>query len=164
MEKTPLFTRVWYIAKDLNIDQTAVSRILCAYINFCKEDLKSGKRVSLSDIVYIVPNQEIFSYKSTLSYICDLIARNNGFTYNTVLTVINAFFKAIKLDIFEGKSATVRGIVTIQPLKEGGKVTRIHSSVSQSLQSEMKEIGNSVRVHTHLGLKRELRGNLLYDR
>ena len=158
MEKTTLFSSVYNIAKDLHIEQTVVQRILNAYFDYCKQELCMGYRVSFSDIAIIVPKYEIVTYKATLGYICYSIAKNNGFSFNTVFTVVDTFLARLRDDIIEGKPATIRGIVTLKPYKEDGVITRVHSAISQSLQNIVKANDNSVRAHTHQSIKRIIKG------
>lgn len=159
MKKT-LYGIEWNIAQCLGIDRTVVNRVLSAYTDFCIEEVKSGKRLTLGSIAYIVPKRELISYKSTLSYICDVVARNNGFTYNTVLSIVNKYYDILLEDILSGNSVTIKSLVNIHPLKEEGVVTRIHSSASQRLKNEVESSGNPIRVHTHMYLRRQIKGGV----
>lgn len=156
--RTALVTRVYTIANSLNIEIALVDRIVKAYLTYCKEELSRGHRVNLCGIAIIVPDYEVFDYKTTLAYRCKQIADMYALPQYTVFQVVQGYLDTIKDDIYAGKSANVYGLCTIQPLREGGIVTRVHSSISQSLQEYLEDYGNHARVYTNKIFKRKVKG------
>lgn len=157
-------TRVYTIANSLNIEITLADKIIKAYLSYCKEELSSGHRVNLCGIAIIVPDYEVFDYKTTLAYRCSKIADMYCLPNYTVFQVVQGYLETVKEDIYNGKSANVYGLCTIQPLYEGGMVTRIHSSISQSLQDYLSLYGNHARVYTNKIFKRKIKGAGIIDR
>lgn len=157
-------TRVYTIAYNLNIEIALVDRIVKAYLTYCKEELSRGHRVNLCGLVVIVPDYEVYDYKTTLAYRCKQIADENALPRYTVFQVVQGYLKTIEDDVFHGKSANIFGLCTIQPLYQGGIVTRVHSSISQSLQEYLADYGNHARVFTNKVFKRKVKGAGISDR
>ena len=156
MKKTALITRVYKISNDLNITQGLVDSVVREYYSFLREELVMGHRVSLSSIVYIVPENEVLDYKVTLAYICKVISARCSCTYNTVTEIISKLFETVWEDLLNGSSVTFHGLCNVHPLKYNGVISRVQSSVSLSLTELVRSNGGSVRVHTNQALKYRL--------
>lgn len=156
MKKTALITRVYNISEALNIPQGLVDSVVREYYSFLREELVQGRRISLSSIVYIVPENEVKEYRVTLAYICKVISTRCSCTYNTVNEIISKLYETIWEDLLNGTSVTFHGLCNVHPLKYDGVVSRVQSSVSLSLTELMRENGGTVRVHTNQALKYRL--------
>lgn len=163
-ERTALITRVYTVSEKLNIEKTLTDRIIKAYLEFCKNELICGHRVNFCGIALIVPKYEEFNYKTTFAYKCSKIAESNALPYNTVLQVVLEYIGTIKDDIFNGRPANIYGLITLTPLYENGVVTRIHASISQSLQEYLRGYGTHARASTTKVFKRKVKEACISDR
>lgn len=154
VEKKVMITRYYDVSQALNISYTITKQIVDSYIKYCKNELLRHKRVDILGVVSIIPSNEVFDYKTTISYIYNVVAKENGFTYSTVNTVMTEFFSTAKKDILSGKITTIRGLVTLHPLLVDGELSVVHASISRTLQDFLKEKGSSARVHTNKVLKK----------
>ena len=156
MKKTVLAIRVYNLAEQYNIQQTVVHTIINSYIDYCKDLLSKGSRIDFIGLCSLVPNKVVDSYNTTLAYECEIVADMLGLPRHTVYIIINEYLLSIREEILNGKSATIRGIVTINPIYENGKLIKIHSSISNSIKQYLKDVNSfvdSVRVHTSKDLK-----------
>lgn len=163
-ERTALITRVYNVAEQLNIEKTLTDFIIKSYLDFCKKELICGHRVNFCGIALIVPDNEVFDYKTTFSYKCNQIAKINSLPHYTVQQVVMGYLNTIRDDIFNGKSANIYGMLTLTPLYQGGVVTRVHSSISQSLQEYLRGYGSHARACTDRVFKRRVKGAGILDR
>lgn len=163
-ERTALVTRVYTVSERLNIEKTLTDRIIKAYLEFCKQELICGHRVNFCSIALIVPMHEDFSYKTTFAYKCNKIAELNSLPYNTVLQVVLEYLGTIEDDIFSGRPANIYGFLTLTPLFEKGVVTRIHASISQSLQEYLRGYDTHARASTARIFKRRVKEARISDR
>lgn len=155
-KKTALFCRVNQVSDNLNITHRTADTVIKTYLQLCKEQLYLGHRVTFWGIVSVVPEYEVFDFKTTRAYMCEVVASRCGCTYNTVTTIINDFMMSVRDDVLSGKPATINGICTLHPFVEDGVYKRLHSYISSGLSESMKELGNSVRCHTYPLLKQQL--------
>lgn len=162
--RTALLTRVHDVANELNIEKTLVDRVVKAYLNFCKNELRCGHRVNFFDIAQVVPDVEYVDYNTTFAYKCSVVAEAYAVPYNTVVTIVRGYLDTVRDDIFSGRPANIYGIMTLTPLRENGVVTRVHSSISQSLQQDLLNFGNHARVYTNKRFKRRVKEARIYDR
>lgn len=163
-ERTALITRVYIIATNLNIEKTLVDTVIKAYLVFCKNELRCGHRVNFFDIATVVPDIEYVDYNTTFAYKCSCIAKEYSIPSITVITIIRGYLETVRDDIYNGKPANIFGIMTLTPLFEDGVITRIHSSISQSLQSDLLVFGNHARVFTNKRFKRRVKEADIHDR
>lgn len=162
--RTALLTRVYGVANELNIERTLVDRVVKAYLNFCKNELRCGHRVNFLDIAQVVPDIEYVDYNTTFAYKCAMVAETYSVPYYTVVSIVRGYLDTVRDDIFNGRPANIYGIMTLTPLKENGVVTRVHSSISQSLQQDLMSFGNHARVYTNKRFKRRVKEAKIYDR
>lgn len=141
-----------------------VDRVIKAYLSFCKDELRCGHRVNFFDMAMVVPDYEVYDYKTTFAYKCRQVAIDSNLPETTVLYVIREYLGTIRDDILNGKSANIFGIMTMTPYFEEGVVTRLHSSISQTLQSYLSEYSNHARVYTNKRFKRYVKGVEIHDR
>lgn len=163
-ERTALITRVYTVSEKLNIEKTLTDRIIKAYLEFCKQELICGHRVNFCGIALIVPDNEVLDYKMTFAYKCKMVAERNALPHNTVLQVVLEYLGTIKDDIFSGKPANIYGMLTLTPLYENGVVTRVHTSISQSLQEYLRGYDTHARASTNRVFKRKVKGANICDR
>ena len=157
--KIYLAMRVYNISDKYNVNKILVHSIIEEYINFSKKSLLNGERIDFLGLVYIEPDVVSKNYKSTLGFTCKLIADDLGLPSHTVYVIVKEYLLSLKDGILDGKTAEIRGIVTMHPLIKNGKVTNIHSAISTSIKKYIEENNcsiNSVRVHTYKSLKEEL--------
>lgn len=159
MDKTILGCRVYAIAEKYNITQVTVHAIVNGYADYCKELLLSGAIVNILGIVDIVPDVVLTEYNTTLAYDCKYIADKLGLPHHTVYVIIKEYLDSLREDILNGKTAEIRGIVTIHPLYEDGQLLRIHSAISLSIKKLIQNSNTNIksaRVHTNKMLKDDI--------
>lgn len=152
------------VAEKLNIEKKLVGNIVRAYLQSCKDEICNGYTVSFVGLATIVPDIRVNDCRMTLAYRCKNIARSNSFSYYTVLQVVKEYLQTVEDDIFDAKPANIYGLLTLRPLSQGGIVTRVHSSLSHSLQDYLIENGNYARVYTNKSFKRRVKEAQIYDR
>lgn len=159
MEKLILGCRVYRIADKYNITQVAVHSIIGRYIEYCRGLLVKGVVVNVFGLVDIVPDKILLSYNTTLAYECRGIADSLGLPSHTVYIIIKEYLDSLREDVLNGKPAELRGLVTIHPLYENGRLIRIHSAISLSIKKLLRNSNTSVesvRVHTCKALKHDI--------
>lgn len=156
MYKMSLGARVWKIADDYNIEQVQVHKIISSYIAYCRELLLSGNEVTFFGLVTLIPNIMVSDYKTTLAYQCKEVSKVLNMGYYTVYRIVSAYLEFLHDDLLSGNPIDIRGIVSLHPICNEGKVVKVHSSISISIKRDI-EIQNrdilSVRAHTHKLLK-----------
>lgn len=165
LDKTMLVMRVYNIASQYNINQATVHKIINSYINYCKDLLRNGIKVNIFGLCSLVPDYESCSLNNTLAYDCKVLADSIGLPSNTVFVIINEYLTSIEEEVLDGKTATIRGLVTFKPIeKENSGV--VHSSISLSFRNSLLSDDlkvKSVRVHTSKLLKYKI-SRCSYDR
>lgn len=158
-KKTMLGIRVYNIAMTYGVQKVLVNSIINSYIEYCKVQLKKGRRINLLGLCTLIPDYETDSYNSTLAYDCKVISNILGLPSNTVYIIVNEYLEDIRSEVLAGKTATIRGMVTFRPLVDEGKVCKVHSSISLSFKSLLSEGTkvSSVRVSTSKLLKHTIR-------
>lgn len=157
-ERTSLAARVWSVACKLNVSKTAIEDIIKSYLEFCKEELRSRHRVTFAGIASVVPDNEVFDYRETFAYKCMRVSVVVSQPVETVTQVIRGYIDTVREDIENGKSANIFGIMTITPYIHDGEISRIHSSISQTLQSDLMQFGSHARVYTNRIFSRAVKG------
>lgn len=158
--KQSIAARVYNIAEQQGIYQTTVHTIISSYIDYCKVLLLSGHKVDFFGIATIVPDVIVDDYNTTLSYDCSRLAEQLHLPYNTVFIIIREYLYSIMEDIFLGRNAEIRGIVTMKPIKEDGVICKVHASMSVSLKNLIDSsdcVISSARVHTYKLLRSNLK-------
>lgn len=156
--------RVYNIAEKYDVNKVLVHEIISEYISFTKSTLLNGERIDFIGLLYIEPDITVKKYKSTLGYTCKLISDDLGLPTNTVYIIVKEYLLSLKEGLFQGKTAEIRGIVTIHPLMTDDKITNIHSAISTSIRRYINEndcVINSVRVHTYKSLKEEIKNGCI---
>lgn len=158
-KKTMLGIRVYNIAITFGVQKTLVHSIINSYIDYCKVQLKNGKRITLLGLCTLIPDYETDSYNSTLAYDCKIVSNILGLPSNTVYSIVNEYLEDIKNEVLSGKTASIRGMVTFRPLVDDGKVCKVHSSISLSFKNLLQDRSKvkSVRVATSKLLKHSIR-------
>lgn len=159
MDKMILGCRVYAIAEKYNITQVTVHSIINNYFSYCKDLLLSGAVVNIVGLVSIVPDVILVEYNTTLAYECKGIANKLGLPQHTVYVIIKEYLDSVREDILNGKSAELRGIVTLHPLYENGKLVKVHSAISLSIKKLIATSNTrikSARVHTSKMLKSDI--------
>lgn len=166
--RTYIGCQVYKLAEVYNISQVSVRTIVDSYILYCRNRLASGGRVDFFGLAYITPEFEYVKSNITLAYECKLVADQIGFPQYTVYIVIKAYIDDLINSVLTGKTAEIRGILSVHPLMQNGCFCKIHSSVSQALKSYLYEsnaVCGSIRVHTYKILKNKIaEGKFAYDR
>ena len=155
-DRTRISCQVWGIAEQYNISISVAKEIINSYLNHCKVSLVNGECVDFFGIVRIVPDRIQTDYSSTLGYECLKVANSLSMPYYTVYAVIKAYLNDLLDNILNGRVAEVRGLVTVKPLLVDGKLTTVHSHISQSLKEVLQRSTSpvsSVRVHTYKSLR-----------
>lgn len=160
MHKRSFGTRVWIIADKYNIEQTQVHKIISSYISFCRELLLSGNEVTFFNLVTMTPDYIISDYKTTLAYQCKKVSQSYNISFHTVHSIIKEYLSFLQEDLLDGNSIDLRGIVSLHPLCQDGKVVKVHSSISTSIKRDLASRNgdvSSVRAHTHKLLKHSIK-------
>lgn len=155
-DRTRIAIQVYIVAEKYNVPQTTVHSIISSYLGYCKELLVRGERVDFFGLVSIVPDVLLNKYASTLAYNCAEIGRRVGVPTHTVFRIMEAYIDDAIESIKRGTTVEIRGLVVCKPIYENGVVSKIHSSVSQSLKNiftGQKTPVTSVRVHTYKCLR-----------
>lgn len=158
-DRTRIGIQVWVIADKYNIPQITVHTIINSYLSYCKDLLVQGERVDFFGLVSIVPNVINNNFSTTLAYNCEKIADMLALPQHTVYRIMEAYIEDAIESIQKGVTIEIRGIVVCKPIYENGKVTRIHSNISQSLKNILVSNDTNVtslRVHTYKSLKDKL--------
>jgi nucleoid DNA-binding protein len=158
-DRTRIGIQVWVIADKYNISQTTVHTIINSYLSYCKDLLVQGERVDFFGLVSVVPNVINNNFSTTLAYNCEKIADMLALPQHTVYRVMEAYIEDAIESIQKGVTIEIRGIVVCKPIYENGKVSRIHSNISQSLKNILVSNDTNVtslRVHTYKSLKDKL--------
>lgn len=158
-DRTRIFIQVWVVADKYNIPQATVHTIINSYLKYCKDLLVAGERVDFFGLVSVVPDVINSNFSTTLAYNCERVADMLALPQHTVYRVMEAYIEDAIENIQKGTTIEIRGIVVCKPIYENGKVTKIHSNISQSLKNIL--INNetnvsSLRVHTYKSLKDKL--------
>lgn len=155
-DRTRIAIQVYIVAEKYNVPQTTVHSIISSYLGYCKELLVRGERVDFFGLVSIVPDVLLNKYASTLAYNCAEIGRRVGVPTHTVFRIMEAYIDDAIESIKRGTTVEIRGLVVCKPIYENGVVSKIHSSVSQSLKNifmGQDTSVTSVRVHTYKCLR-----------
>ena len=158
-DRTRIGIQVWVIADKYNIPQITVHTIINSYLSYCKDLLVQGERVDFFGLVSIVPNVINNNFSTTLAYNFEKIADMLALPQHTVYRIMEAYIEDAIESIQKGVTIEIRGIVVCKPIYENGKVTRIHSNISQSLKNILVSNDTNVtslRVHTYKSLKDKL--------
>lgn len=158
-DRTRIGIQVWVIADKYNIPQTTVHTIINSYLSYCKDLLVQGERVDFFGLVSVVPNVINNNFSTTLAYNCEKIADMLALPQHTVYRIMEAYIEDAIESIQKGATIEIRGIVVCKPIYENGKVSRIHSNISQSLKNILVSNDTNVtslRVHTYKSLKDKL--------
>lgn len=158
-DRTRIGIQVWNIAKQYNIPQATVHEIINSYLGYCKELLIRGERVDFNGLVSVVPDVITSQFSTTLAYECEKVADRLALPSYTVYAIINTYIEEFIESVLNGIVVEIRGIVVVKPIYEGGKITKVHSAISQSLKNIL--VGQdtpvtSFRVHTYKSLKDRL--------
>jgi hypothetical protein len=158
-DRTRIDIQSWILADKFNITQVGVHSIIKSYLSYCKELLVHGEQVDFLGLVSIVPNVKANNYNTTLAYNCEKVADRLGMPYHTVYSVMNAYIQEAIECVQRGTTVELRGVAVVSPIFENGKVTKVHSSISQSLKNILVENDTNVtslRVHTYKSLRDKL--------
>lgn len=158
-DRTRIGIQVWVIADKYNIPQTTVHAIINSYLSYCKDLLVNGERVDFFGLVSVVPNVINNNFSTTLAYNCEKVADMLALPQHTVYRIMEAYIEDAIESIQKGVTIEIRGIVVCKPIYENGKVSRIHSNISQSLKNILVSNDTNVtslRVHTYKSLKDKL--------
>lgn len=158
-DRTRIGIQVWVIADKYNIPQTTVHNIINSYLSYCKDLLVRGERVDFFGLVSVVPNVINNKFSTTLAYNCEKVADMLSLPSHTVYRIIEAYIEDAIESIQKGVTVEIRGIVVCKPIYEDGKITKIHSNISQSLKNILVDVETNVtslRVHTYKSLRDKL--------
>lgn len=153
-DRTRIGIQVWIVADKYNIPQSTVHSIISSYLGYCKDLLVRGERVDFFGLVSIVPDVQTSKYAPTLAYNSKVVAKRVGVPSHTVLRVMEAYIADAIDYIQQGTTVEIRGLVVCKPIYENGVVSKVHSSISQSLKNILDgSIVSSLRVHTYKCLR-----------
>lgn len=155
-DRTRIGIQVWIIADKYNIPQITVHTIINSYLQYCKDLLVKGERVDFFGLVSVVPNVSNNSFSTTLAYNCEKVADLLALPQHTVYRIMQAYIDDAIESILNGVTVEIRSIVVCKPIYENGKVSKIHSNISQSLKNILVDSEtnvSSLRVHTYKSLK-----------
>lgn len=159
INKRSFGARVYEIAEDNGLEQTAVNRIINSYISLCRQDLLSGIEVRFFGLVTLVPDKKSSDYIATLAWYAKQVSEQVGYPYFTVLNVIKQYLSTSKRDLLEGKSVDIRSIVSLHPLYKNNELVKVYASISTSIKEDLLEINGDVtsaRAHTCKLLKYDI--------
>lgn len=162
-KKTMLGVRVYAYAEQYGIQKVVVHKIINSYIDYCKERLLNGVRINFLGLCSLIPDYEVDSFNSTLAYDCKVLSDILGIPANTVYVIINEYLSSIRDEVLDGKSASIRGIVTLKPIETNGIINKVHSSISLSFKDLLSQRDTKVtgiRVHTSKILKYNVKENI----
>lgn len=166
--RTYIGCQVYKIAEAYNISQVSVRTIVDNYIVYSRGRLASGGRVNFFGLAYITPEFEYLRLNITLAYECKLVADKIGFPQYTVYVIVKAYIDDLIESVLTGRTAEIRGIMSVHPLMQDGYFCKIHSSVSQALKSYIRDsnaVCGNIRVHTYKSLKDKIaERKFAYDR
>lgn len=159
-DRTRIGIQVWTIADKYSIPQSTVHSVISSYLSYCKSLLVSGERIDFLGLVSVVPNYISNNFSTTIAYNCSRVADMLSLPSHTVYRIMDAYIEDAIESIQQGTTIEIRGIVVCTPIYVDGKVSKIHSSISQSLKNIL--IGSdtrvtSMRVHTYKSLKNKVR-------
>lgn len=155
-KKMALSDRVYLLANKYDIEQNKVHTIITAYIDYCKNMLYKGYRVDMMGLVSLIPDREKTGLTTTLAYECRDIAQQLKLPNNTVYVIIQEYLDSLKEDVLKGKPIEIRGLLSVFPINDGEKVTKVHSVISSQMKEHLKEKTtdvSAIRIHTHKLLK-----------
>jgi nucleoid DNA-binding protein len=161
--RTRIGIQVWYIADKYNIPQVTVHTIINSYISYCKDLLVKGERVDFFGLVSIVPDYISTNFTATLAYNCEKVANILSLPSHTVYRIMQAYIDDAIESIQKGVTVEIRGLVVCTPIYKDGKLSVVHSNISQSLKNVLLTRHTNVtslRVHTYKSLKDILANNL----
>ena len=155
-----LSVRVYSIAEKYKINKNTVKTIIINYIDYMKERLLNGERIDFFGLVYVEPNVIVNTHRITLGYVCKKIADDIGIPQHTVYIIVREYLESLKEGLAQGKSAEIRGIVTLHALRASDNTLIIHSAISVTIKKYIETntdcVIDYVRVHTYKGLKDEM--------
>lgn len=158
-DRTRLGIQVWVIADKYNIPRVTVHSIISSYIAYCRDLLVKGERVDFFGLVSIVPDYIASRFSRTLAYNCSQVANSLSLPSHTVFRIMEAYIEDAIENVLNGVTVEIRGIVVCKPIYVDGRVSKIHSSISQSLRSILVNTSTNVtsmRVHTYKSLRDKL--------
>lgn len=166
-ERTYIGIQVYTLAETYNISQVSVRTIIDNYINYCRGRISKGGRIDFLGLAFVVPEFQHIQSNMTLAYECKIISESIGFPQHTVYVIVKAYIDDLIESILSGKTAEIRGILSVHPLMENGCFCKIHSSISQAFKTYLSNnncICGNIRVHTYKSLKDLiLERNITYD-
>ena len=143
------------VALRLNISKEFVRGVIESYIDVCKTMLLRNVRVTLFDLVDIVPSDEHIGEYITPTFMCGIVTEEYGYTYTTVVTIIMEYFRVLREDLQNGRPITVRGLCTVYPMQNKEKKV-LHAQISRALKATLNSCGVNIRVHTNKLLKTQI--------
>lgn len=155
MKKQPMSEKILLLSKDLSLHKRDIQYIIWNYLELKQNEIFSGMRIKIGNIVEIEP-YPIKNYSiSSLAYTANILSDKISYSYTVIYTVLSCYLKMQEEIILQGRHIDFRGIVKIHPTIENNKIKNIHSSISVSLSSKIynSQKIDSARVHTSKYIK-----------
>lgn len=136
-DKRILCSRVKEISVENNIASTVVNKIINSYIKLLRSELVSGRIIDVFGLVRVEPDYIVSDYIGTLSYYARIVSNDTSVSFYTVKKVIEGYIDSMRHDLIDGLSVSIRGIVSLHPISDGGKLVTVHSSISVSIKQDL---------------------------
>ena len=109
------------VSRKLNLSRVVVKSIVERYVDWLLDDIAKGRTVKVLNICYLVVKTDCGDMeRKTLAYIASEIGKELSVGGATVLRVLSFFEDQIVTDLQKGIGFTLRGLVRIQTIEEGG--------------------------------------------
>jgi nucleoid DNA-binding protein len=155
LNKTSLVEDIYTLSFRFSYPLDKVRKIIASYFNYCKDQLKQGCEVNISNLCTIVPVNLKTRYSTTLAYDCLQISKQTSVPYNTVFTIIDEYLTGVyDAMLIENADINLRGLCTLRVVQDGESSYTIHGHISKSLANE----GIQARLRTNKYLKHQIRG------
>lgn len=157
-EKELFGIKVWNVASEYNLTQTAVHSIINEFVETCRRLVVSGFVVRLQGLATIIPNEQLQQYIPTLGFISKIVSDTCGITYYTVYTVINAYLESVESDILIGKNVDIRKLISFHSIFVDSNKFKVNCFMSASLRNELRVRG--VETGARASLNKMLRNKI----
>ena len=155
MNKTSLVEDIYTLSFKFSYPLDKVRKIIASYFNYCKDQLKKGYEVNISNLCTLIPVDLQARYSTTLAYDCLQIARQTGTPYNTVFTIVDEYLSGVyDAMLIDNADINLRGLCTLRIVQDTDSGYTIHGHISKALASE----GIQARLRTNKYLMKQVRG------
>lgn len=141
MVKLFLHNRIYQIAHKVNLTQVDVRNIITSYVDLLKEELVSGRKIQIPNIVFITPDVLNDTSVATLACHAKVLSERLSITYYSVFLILDEYIKSIIRDLEEGRVVNIYSLLTLKPLRcKGGTDMTVHANISGTLKDSKENV------------------------